>query len=841
MSQDLQQYAQIIEQLKPMVKEPEFNQVLNQMASELPKEKRFLLKMELKRLAKPCLRAIDLRGQVDGECRIYQYAGISHYLDDVAIEVFENQARIFGGYTFGVYEKTLQTENNFKVLREKAEKRQAKEEKRAEEDKIGTVLSKYDVPVVNLLEYAQRSQERMNFASAIEIFSEDNTSTRGTSVDISKDGLKVRIGVEHIFKSGERLSLYFRGIESEFALDKKQGIVYHIVKIVRERDFQFLMLKRAPDFPNAGFDQFLEKFIHGNKRRYKVNMTNTIDAIINKSCEQYFSPRSPTLPVFVEVVDGIPAPRYAMLNEVNRDIISYWNDENDELKIGFMLNEKRLKYLVNKALPNRDIYVYAFNHIQDGKVYFYSATAQELAEKAQLRDLYLSFGSRKVSWRVFKISLSDMDPNQAHAPLSLPDSVGTKIKRQNAPPAPRLMARLKNLKYIAQITDVTSDYGQQRYARLKLRRDNLAHLRAFGHPRNRMPAQIKPFRYKYQEQRMETRYLLRSALTMTFKDQEFVGISEDISVHGLRVEIQGEFEGEVNHRVFLGFPRLQEITNKHNVMNLQYRVVHISFDKNILHLKAVSGEEGQTARHFFDELIKQNRSQLKAYPDEEEIPGIGHALRCINAKNTSNMAFVLQKEGARFVPQAAVTSATEHRLNAVANHFASQGNTNVEFLFRDRNLEDPFIQLGLKQVKVENQPVRQEMFIAYDPGQKESRMAIIPRFNSRFASDEMRYNFIKEALTRGQFIAISVLLTTTNKPDLEQLQAEINYVSVYAIHRAKELEERLWSVVGCVYLTDITDEVLLRYRIDNDLIESNQSRPSPVKMKNSGIEQLLKQ
>ena len=47
MSQDLKQYADIIEQLKPMVEEPEFNQVLLQIASDVPKEKRFLIKMEV--------------------------------------------------------------------------------------------------------------------------------------------------------------------------------------------------------------------------------------------------------------------------------------------------------------------------------------------------------------------------------------------------------------------------------------------------------------------------------------------------------------------------------------------------------------------------------------------------------------------------------------------------------------------------------------------------------------------------------------------------------------------------------------------------------------------------
>ena len=59
MSQDLKQYADIIEQLKPMVNEPEFNQVLLQTASDVPKEKRFLIKMEVKRLAKPCMRTSD--------------------------------------------------------------------------------------------------------------------------------------------------------------------------------------------------------------------------------------------------------------------------------------------------------------------------------------------------------------------------------------------------------------------------------------------------------------------------------------------------------------------------------------------------------------------------------------------------------------------------------------------------------------------------------------------------------------------------------------------------------------------------------------------------------------
>ena len=93
MSQDLEEYQNIIEELKPMINEPEFNQVLSQVAATVPKQKRFLLKMELKRLARPCIRLIDLRGLVDGKCRLYTHETRQHFLDDVAIETFEKQLR----------------------------------------------------------------------------------------------------------------------------------------------------------------------------------------------------------------------------------------------------------------------------------------------------------------------------------------------------------------------------------------------------------------------------------------------------------------------------------------------------------------------------------------------------------------------------------------------------------------------------------------------------------------------------------------------------------------------------------------------------------------------------
>jgi len=453
-------------------------------------------------------------------------------------------------------------------------------------------------------------------------------------------------------------------------------------------------------------------------------------------------------------------------------------------------------------------------------------------QKDTLLKIFLGFGSKKASWRVFKITLTDMVPEQAHIPLSIPDSVGSKVKKLNTPPSARLMSKLKNLRYLAHVTDVTSVTGQETYNEFTFNRENLSHLRVFGHPRNRAPSNIHLVRFKYEEQRIESRYQLRTQIEARFNNEDVVhkGVSEDISVHGLglRVELNKEYKGSLEGRVEVAFPRLQEIANTFDVMHLQYEIIYHNVEKNILHLKTMPGEEGKSARAFFEELIKKNKANLKVDNDEEEVPGIGQALRCINARNATSLSFLMSKEGVRYTPQACIVGKQDERITTLTTQYAEQGKVNLEFLFRDRKQDSPFVQSGIKAVKLENMPLRQELFISFDASQKEPRMAIIPRYSDKFESNEQRRAFIREAMVRGQFIAIHVMLTTTGKPDMSMLQTEINYVTMYAMHRARELEKKMWSIAACSHLVDVTDEVLIRYGFTMEDITANKTLKSAV-------------
>ena len=240
------------------------------------------------------------------------------------------------------------------------------------------------------------------------------------------------------------------------------------------------------------------------------------------------------------------------------------------------------------------------------------------------------------------------------------------------------------------------------------------------------------------------------------------------------------------------------------------------------------GEEGKSARAFFEELIKKNKANLKVDNDEEEVPGIGQALRCINARNATSLSFLMSKEGVRYTPQACIVGKQDERITTLTTQYAEQGKVNLEFLFRDRKQDSPFVQSGIKAVKLENMPLRQELFISFDASQKEPRMAIIPRYSDKFESNEQRRAFIREAMVRGQFIAIHVMLTTTGKPDMSMLQTEINYVTMYAMHRARELEKKMWSIAACSHLVDVTDEVLIRYGFTMEDITANKTLKSAV-------------
>jgi hypothetical protein len=90
--------------------------------------------------------------------------------------------------------------------------------------------------------------------------------------------------------------------------------------------------------------------------------------------------------------------------------------------------------------------------------------------------------------------------------------------------------------------------------------------------------------------------------------------------------------------------------------------------------------------------------------------------------------------------------------------------------------------------------------------------SVVTQLGSALDSDKLKKIFINKALEKTCFMCLQFKLSRAEEPDMELLNPELSYISSYAIHRGKQIEQKIWSVVGVIQIFDITQEVLIRHR-----------------------------
>jgi hypothetical protein len=807
---DLSPYRQVIQELAPLVNKPNFNNEFERQTEEIASDLHFLVKMEIKRLANKCIRSIDLRSIVKDKCRLFTHQGVAHYLNVNGILGFEKLAKRYGKYTFGVYEGVIQDAHNEKGQYLAVTKK-------------GNVLSelvlpdeKYIVPCQALLNFPTRKQERLHYVAAIEVFFADNSSAHASTLDISIHGLRIKFKDPKItqkIRPFETLQLVFRGVNKQHGLSR-ESIEYKVLSISGQADKANIHLYREGSNGNL-FDIFVSDLIKLNKHRYKVNLDNVEMAMASKVYEQSFANITPTLPVFVcRDKDDFYRAQYASMNAHNKPILDYWTDEKGNNLLGFLLNPTRIYQLLQSDNSYPQMTIYCFNHIKDEKVYFYSATPHELAKHPELASTFLSYGSRKVSWRVYQVTCCDINPLDAFSPSSIPDGINKKIDRLNRAISPRLQSRLNSISNMISITDITGETGQECYQNRPFHKDKIKLLKSFGHARNKPPLLLQSFRHKQQELRRQTRYVLRTKIILRSSSQYVTGVTEDISVSGLKIELDEPFTQRMNSKVDLSFVRLQEISQHFELKNLQYRVVHINIDRKVLHLQAIALDEMSVAESFFTQLIANNSDKLVQVHKDEPIPGISAALRNLHSKNSSQFCTYVEKKQQGYLPAMATVNKVRAKWMDFLYHDKSLALINVAWLYQDIDDGIALVNQSLKTLKIDPTAIRTEIYVATPRHQDVSVQIAKAKWHYEFNSHRAKQSFIKQALKAGDFFAFSVTINKALKPDLEKIEQELLYLSQHAIHKATYFEERMWDIAGSLFLTDITPEVLYRYTLE---------------------------
>ncbi|TMP71220.1 PilZ domain-containing protein, partial [Pseudoalteromonas ruthenica] len=87
--------------------------------------------------------------------------GKQHFMDNVAIDVFEEELARHGKYTLAVYEAVMHTENNYKVMQKKQDEQENTPQSESNTDS-GTKL-------IRFASYESRCEERMHYSIKINV------------------------------------------------------------------------------------------------------------------------------------------------------------------------------------------------------------------------------------------------------------------------------------------------------------------------------------------------------------------------------------------------------------------------------------------------------------------------------------------------------------------------------------------------------------------------------------------------------------------------------------------------------------------------------------------------
>jgi hypothetical protein len=811
MTKNFSKYQKIIDNFRGQVSNRNFETMFASKCENIPKTERFLLKMELKRLAGVCTRLVDLRGHVDGECRAYEHDGRSHFLDDLAIKVFEENVGLYGKYTFGVYEAVTNTENNFRVIyqREKA----GLQERKTAEKTVTKAFDKtqYSANIFKFGSYHNRYEERMNFSIALAITAEGKKIECNSS-DISVYGCKFRASTSDKFTVGQDVTIRFIGLEKEFQFGAEDTFEYKIKNIQLTEGVQLVGVKRIHSGENKrdGFTQFLKGFIQGNKRRYKINLDNTISALQARNFEQYVLPKSSELPVFIEGESDGVMPKYVLSCPNNQHVYQYWQDENHHSTLNFLVTPERVKRLQKAYSLGKSLLVYSFIHKSQGKFFFYTADEFQLKEDADFMREFLGFASNKEDFAVTSLSISEVDIDKANSFFTLSDSITKKDQYLNLPIADDVMKSIDSLAYIVVASDITDERLSAVYKALPY--DNVvpARLRAFGHKRLPSPILVEKLGINYKNHRQESRFKYVTPVQVTCKKETWSAESQDFSASGLKVEFADEVSIKKGDVVQLTFPSLQKITSSFDLKKLPYEVVRVNKKKTIINLRVYVEQHKHIGRAFFKALIDKNKDKLT--PDEyaSMVPGIAKPLRNIYSSSIKTPSLIVQTSGSRYKIETVALGQEHGKLLPIMRQLSDRpGFYNLYPLLSNLSATN-LLATNLKKMHASDSAMTDIMYISINPDADMVDNAVITKLESELNTVKLQQMFIKTAKRRGVFFCIQVKICRTDSPDMDYLTPELSYISSYAIHRGKQIEQDIWNVAGVIQVIDITQEALLR-------------------------------
>jgi len=476
---------------------------------------------ETERLSLPCEEPIDLRDIFPSTSYPYKQDKITHYFDSSS-EIFylKQLKRANGRYTQAVYEA---------VLKHSAA--------RLASSISGDLESEYEIAEENILElpsvipvgYSQYRQEnRLNFATDVEIELPSGSIITCRSVDISPSGIQLKLKQLLDVVDGMDMDLFFPVLEEKY--EQNFGMVsYKLMKSSVGSMYMTLKLARIEPGEHP-FDVFLQKFIESKKHRYRIDSEDSKRALTAKAWEYLYTKSLPYLACFVSTQgENIQIQEIAISEQNKRQMFGLGNS-----MLSFIeqkLSSFRLNGIAHNETTAEEIYAFRFQG--DGIRHRLCAASWEFNDQKS-KFAFLRTGIHEETFKAWQINVVKIKAMSEQRSSELLENLAASEPEQ----AKNLMAQLQNYEYLIYLIDIRDSL---------LRDPLLQHDDSEDIPEDSFfddytiqrdhSAEYTRLRLGITKQRNENRYIYKSPVLLRFYGESIKGHTLDLSVNGLKVAL----------------------------------------------------------------------------------------------------------------------------------------------------------------------------------------------------------------------------------------------------------------------------------------------------------------
>jgi len=601
LSTELEPFKTIILSLASYAMHPKLDILIEKLTPAQKPSIRFLIKVEIKRLSRPCPYVLDFRSYF-AECEPVQYQNICHYLDKISKILFLDSVEKNNG---------LFTMNIYNEINIQAKKRHLKAVEQHKLTKHNYQIKTESVKSFQLVNDNICYDKQLNIFPRCKVFTYDplGMSRKGkeeighsvTLLDVNPQNCVIKAPIETINYQDKIIYLWFYDHDKQLNYHQDIVLQYSIedFKEVQSSPFTHYRLK-LNTVSSSIMVGYLADLLHRINRiagELLVNQVQPlIDSVYAKSHEQFVLNSSQDIAMVCAPYKTGWRPTAGLQTRSNQALWNFFSTEGNNDPIARLFCNPSLQ----SALDNQhkfDQYAYVLRHHYqengDDKDQFIIIWQQQLIHDIAAQN-YLIKNVLNGNYRYVRFSFTPIDVlSDAYNPSAVPSYVSPAMALLNRTLGKQVSEKLKKNSYLAVLSDVTEINTVLSLSKVLNIKDKLQSTdtalkcpTSFLLPLLQRKSPMEIVKVKENDVRAEDRFDVETPITITRcgnKPCTIHGFSENISTHGLSIKLSKPLQYRAGDEIQLSIT----MPYKNKIVTLPKQKYQLIGGKDRLNLRLV--------------------------------------------------------------------------------------------------------------------------------------------------------------------------------------------------------------------------------------------------------------